>query len=311
MKKIVVFLLCFVLLSCSQKTNISESDYMYFVFATPLKKHEIWLKAKTGFLDACEELEIHCDWLGPSIIDTNNMNEVIDVAISQKADAFITQGVVSQDILDKAAANKIPFALVDSDMTQSQRLVYYGKNFKEQAQLFLTDIEKKVGRSKHLNIAIQVAELDFEIAQKQIEEIRNVFDSHDGGYTIHAITESKSDSVRAKREWTTALKENNIDIAINFAGESVISCGQVARELEIRNEILIYGVDDIPQTIQGIEEGLVDGTIYTSFYHYGYDSVMRLYEYLKEGESVENPVQGAKLMLVTLENLQEYKKEQR
>lgn len=283
---------------------------MYFVFATPLKNHEIWLKAKDGFFDACNELEIHCDWLGPSIIDTDNMNDVIDVAIAQKADAFITQGVVSPDILDKATSHNIPFALVDSDMKNSQRLVYYGKNFAEQASLFLEDIENKVGSEKHLNIAIQVAELDFEIAQQQIEEIRNVFAKHKGGYTIQTITESKSDSVRAKKEWSQALQEHDVDIAINFAGESAITCGQVAKDLGVRDKLLIYGVDDIPQTIQGIEDDLIDGTIYTSFYHYGYDSVMQLYEYLVNQKILDSPEQNAKLMLVTKDNLAEYKEAQ-
>ena len=48
----------------------SYDERLYFVFATPLKEHEVWLKAKEGFDDACKEKKIHGDWIGPIAIDT-------------------------------------------------------------------------------------------------------------------------------------------------------------------------------------------------------------------------------------------------
>ncbi|MEI3326469.1 MAG: substrate-binding domain-containing protein [Thomasclavelia sp.] len=93
MKKIIYILLISLFITgCGEKTKIKTEKSLYFVFATPLKEHEIWLKAKEGFDKACSEKKIHGDWLGPTAIDTAKMEEVIETAIAQKADAIITKG---------------------------------------------------------------------------------------------------------------------------------------------------------------------------------------------------------------------------
>ena len=143
MKKIIYILLISLFITgCGEKTKIKTEKSLYFVFATPLKEHEIWLKAKEGFDKACSEKKIHGDWLGPTAIDTAKMEEVIETAIAQKADAIITQGVINKDIIDRAKEKGIPILLVDSDIKDCERFAYLGKNFNEQAELFLSDIEK-------------------------------------------------------------------------------------------------------------------------------------------------------------------------
>ena len=105
MKKIVwILIIALTLMGCnSDPTKKSSYDErLYFVFATPLKEHEVWLKAKEGFDDACKEKKIHGDWIGPIAIDTQKMEEVIETAIFQKADAIITQGVIDSSLINKA-----------------------------------------------------------------------------------------------------------------------------------------------------------------------------------------------------------------
>ena len=301
MKKIIyILLIALFITGCGEKTKIKTEKSLYFVFATPLKEHEIWLKAKDGFDKACREKKIHGDWLGPTAIDTAKMEEVIETAIAQKADAIITQGVISKEIINKAKEKGIPILLVDSDIKDCERFAYLGKNFNEQAELFLSDIEK---------IGIQVAEKDFDIASEQIKEIENVFAKHEGGYVIKTVSESKSDSVRAKKEWLNILSSTTINVAINFAGESAISCNEAAKDLKIRDTMLIYGVDDMPETIKLIKDKQIDGSVATSFYNYGYEAVNWLYDYLVNEKELEQQVNSVKLVLVTKENVDNYQEE--
>ncbi|MFQ9668880.1 substrate-binding domain-containing protein [Thomasclavelia spiroformis] len=282
---------------------------MYFVFATTLKEHEVWLKAKEGFDDACKEKKIHGDWIGPIAIDTQKMEEVIETAISQKADAIITQGVIDSSLINKAKEKGIPILLVDSDVEESERFAYLGKNFNEQAKLFLNDIEKHLGKDTFLEIGIQVAEKNFDIATDQIKEIENVFKTHPGGYEIKVVSESKSDSIRAKKEWHNILSTTKINVAINFAGESAVSCNEVANQLNVRDSMLIYGVDDMPETIELIKDGQIDGSVVTSFYNYGYEATNWLYDYLVNGKELTQTVNSVKLILVTNENVSSYQEE--
>lgn len=306
-KKTALFLLPF-LLSCS-KEPVSK-EHIYFLFATPLAEHESWLKAKRGFDDACSTYDIQCSWEGPTGIDTERMEEVIQTGIIQKTDAIITQGVIRESIVEEAKEAGIPMVLVDSDIADSQSFAYIGKNFKQQAEILLEDIERYYGTEKKLNVAIQVAELNFQIAKDQIKEIEDVFSTHAGGFEIISVSESKSDNVRAKQAWEEVMENSeSINVCINFAGESAASCYEAAMKYNRRDQMLIYGVDEVPEVMELIEQGKIEGSIVASFYDYGYDSVKFLYEYITEQKEPQQRVQDVELVLVKQDNVHKYLEE--
>ena len=310
MKNKLISLLCILMLAgCYGKTEpaANEND-RYFLFATPLRDHTIWLQAKAGLDSACDFYHVHCDWIGPNVIDTEKMNEVIETGILQKADGIITQGVIDPSLIQEAKEDGIPLILVDSDQPDNERFAYMGKDFKQQAELMLKDVEKHLGTKEKLKIAIQVAESDFSIAKQQIEQIKSVFQQHPGGYELVDISDSKSDIVRAKREWKNVLSQYpDINVAINFAAESAEPCAETAKEMNIRKHILIYAVDDMPVTISMIKNGDIDGSIVTSFYDYGYQSIKLMMEYLAHGKKPESTTVYPTLMMVTKENVDTYK----
>lgn len=307
MKKI-IGILCIVLLIGCAKTNPSNNiDVTYLLFATPLEEHPVWLEAKKGFFAACEQENYQCAWIGPKTIDIDEMNDTIQTGILQKADAIITQGVIDENLIKEAQEKQIPVILVDSDMPNSKRTAYFGKDFHNQAELFLQDIEQKVGKDEKLYIAIQVAEESFQIAQDQINQLEEVFQNHDGGFEIVSVTSSKSDQVRAKREWTSIFTEHpNINIALNFAGESVIACYEIAANMDVRDQMLIYGVDDMDDTMQLLLENKIDGTVATSFYSYGFDTVMFYKDYASKSQNQKKGIIPAHIQMVTPENAEEY-----
>ncbi len=286
--------------------TIQYDDSPYFLFAAPLVDHEIWLQAKDGFYAACEDLNIHCDWIGPDVIDTQEMEQVMEIGILQHADAIITQGVVSKEIINKAEESNIPVFLVDSDVEDSKRTYYMGKDFKKQAELLLNHIEKNLGKDEKLIIAIQVAESDFKIAQDQIKEINEVFKKHKGGFEIVSVSDSKSEEVRARKEWEVVIHEHpDINVAINFAAESAEFCVEAIENQNILHDILIYGVDDMPITLNLIKEGKIEGTVVTSFYDYGYQGVKFLYDYITRGDKSLNQ-KSPKLQIIDQNNIKVY-----
>lgn len=171
----VIFLSLFLVLLCGCSKEESVVKEKTILFATPLKEHEVWLKAKEGFEQACADNNLNCEWQGPVVIDTVEMDNTIEAGIMQKVDGIITQGVVSEELVNRAVDQEIPVVLVDSDMPDSKRIFYMGKDFHLQAQMILEDIEKRLGEECHLKIAIQVADASFDIAADQIGEIENVF----------------------------------------------------------------------------------------------------------------------------------------
>ena len=141
MKKVCILCLyLWILCGCSASSNASDNEY-YFLFATPLAEHDIWLQAKEGFDSACKDYKVNGDWLGPTIIDTAEMEDVVYTGILQQADGIITQGVISREIIDFAEQKNIPIVFVDSNMEDAAHLYYMGKDFHKQAELLLQDIE--------------------------------------------------------------------------------------------------------------------------------------------------------------------------
>ena len=65
-----------------------------------------------------------------------------------------------------------------------------------------------MGEDEPIIMAIQVAEESFPIAAQQIEEIEKVFLKHRGGFEIVDVTSSKSDKVRARKEWVSTFGKN-------------------------------------------------------------------------------------------------------
>ena len=277
MKKWILVILVF-LTACSTPP---QNTPPYILFVAPLEQHPIWLKTKQGFLDACEANGINCDWKGPEIIAPEIMREIMIEGILKNADGIITQGVVPKDVMNYASEEKIPVMVVDSDVKNAPRLGFLVKNFSEQATLILDDIFSH-HPDGNINIAIQVAELKFDIAQDQIETFKKDLETRPGNNTIVAISESKSDSLTSRDAWTKVLSEHkNIDVLVSFAAESSVQALYVKNHLNYHPNTLIYGVDELSETLEAIDQGLIEGTIITSFYDYGFLAVEMLLEHIK------------------------------
>ena len=279
----------------------------YFLFATPLSTHTLWQKAREGMQDACTELEVHCDWKGPIKISTDDMVDVINTGLLKKAEGIITQGVISKELIQKGNDKGIPFVLVDSPVEGSSPLTTISKDFDEQARLLLADIEEKLGKNKMLHIGIQVSDLSFDLARDQIASIEAVFAQHPGGFEIVAKSESRSDQLTSRNEWIKVLqKDTGMNVSINLAGENAIGFVDASEYMDNRDTILVYGVDDMKETLELIREGKVEGSIVTSFYQYGYESVHILYDYVTRGVRPEKERIPSYLVLVNKKNLNTY-----
>lgn len=308
MKKLLILLLAALCTGCSGSVHQESEETLYFLFASPLSTHTLWLQAKDGMADACDELEVHCDWKGPIKISTSDMVDVISTGLLKQADGIITQGVVDASLIDKGMEQGTPIVLVDSPIEGSHPLATISKDFDEQAELLLADIEKKLGTRIHLRIGIQVSDKTFDLAKDQIASIRSVFEKHPGGFEVVAVSESHSDLLTSKNEWVNVYQQDSsMNVAINLAGENAIGCVEAKEYMKNEDRVLIYGVDDMDATISLIKEGKIEGSIVTSFYQYGYDSVKILYDYVENGKKPEEEI-AAKIILVNRDNLTKYKK---
>ena len=285
----------------------TPEEKLHFVYVSPLLAHPIWLVAKNGFDQACSELGIQGDWVGPQNISPEEMAKLIETAIAQKANAIITQGLVPAAPVKLAIDAGIPVIVVDSDIADVDKLAFFGKDVTKQAQLLLEAAEAKLGKDTPIKCSIQVAALNYQIAHDQIDAIKEVFKAHTAGFEAVSITESKSDKMKATTEWQNTFKTYpEINMAINLAAEAGPACAKVAEEMGIRDKIAIYGVDDVEETLDLIRNDGIDGTVVTSFFNYGYQATYWLYQHITEGKKPAQVNNDAGTVIVTKDNIDTY-----
>ncbi|MDR0719371.1 MAG: substrate-binding domain-containing protein [Treponema sp.] len=282
-------------------------DKMHFVYVSPLLAHPVWLIAKNGFDQACKELGIQGDWVGPQGISPEEMAKLVDTAIAQKADALITQGIVPAEPVQAAVEAGIPSLIVDSDLPDVDRLAFFGKDTKVQARLLYEDTLKKLGPNTPLNVSIQVSNLLYEVAHRMIADVEEAFGKHPGGFKLVNTSESKSEKIQSATEWERTFNAYpEINVAICFAAEAGPACATVVKEKGIRAKTLIYAVDDVDETLDLIRSGDLDGSIVTSFWNYGYQATYWLYQHITSGKKPAQVVNDAGTILVDLGNINGY-----
>jgi ribose transport system substrate-binding protein len=290
------------------KQEASAQDETHFVYVSPLLAHPVWLIAKDGFEKACQELEIKGSWVGPQGISPEEMAKLVETSIAQKADGIITQGLVPAAPVQAAIDAGIPVLVVDSPIDLEGELAYLGKDLTIQANVIYKDIVKQLGKNADIKASIQVAALNYKIAVDAIDALKKVFTSYPGSFEIVNITESKSDRMKATTEWENTLKAYpEINVSINLAAEAGPAAASVVRDLGKKDEILVYAVDDIDETLDLIRSGEIDGTVVTSFYNYGYQAAYWLYQHITEGKTPAQTNNDAGTIMVNGSNIDSYK----
>lgn len=285
-----------------------EGDSLHFVYVSPLLSHPIWLVAKEGFEDACRDLGIQGDWVGPQGISPEEMAKLIETAVAQNADGIITQGLVPAEPVNLAIDAGIPVLVVDSDISDAAgRLAYIGKDNAIQAQLIHDEVAKKLDENTPISCAVQVAALNYEVAYEEIETLKDAFADWPGGFEVVNISESKSDKLTSTNAWQNTFQTYpDINLAVSFAAEAGPACANVVTEMNLKDQILVFAVDDEEETLDLIRDGAIDGTVAVSFYNYGYQAAYWLWQHVTEGLTPKQVVNPASLLMVDADNVDTY-----
>ncbi|MFT4106662.1 MAG: substrate-binding domain-containing protein [Lacrimispora sp.] len=285
----------------------TAKEELHFVYVSPLLAHPVWLIAKQGFEQACDELGVQGDWVGPQNISPEEMSKLIETAVAQKADGIITQGLVPAGPVKTAIDGGIPVLVVDSDIPDADRLAFFGKDVNKQAEVLYETVVQLKGKDFPIHASVQVAALNYQLSHDMIDAIKEVFSKHPGGFELVNISESKSDKMKSTTEWENTFKGYpEVNVAINLAAEAGPACAKVVLDKGIRDQVLVFGVDDTDETLDLIRKGELDGTVTTSFYNYGYQAAYWLYQNITEGKKPEQVINDAGTIIVTNENIDNY-----
>lgn len=108
-----------------------------------------------------------------------------------------------------------------------------------------------------------------------------------GKFTILGLRTDETDKSRAKQNAeSTLLKHEDVDALVGLWAYNAPQCLEAAKDAGKAGKVKIFSFDEDEATLQGIKDGLIEGTIVQDPYEFGYQSMkyLKMIADGKEGE---------------------------
>jgi ribose transport system substrate-binding protein len=256
---------------CSGASNKTETKKVKLAFVTNTNA-DFWTMARKGTEAAGKEL--HNVDVEFQIADGTaaDQRRIVDDLLTKGVSGIAISPVdpANQTQMLNEMAQKAVVITQDSDAPASNRMAYIGTDniaAGKQAGELIRDALPNGG-----SIMLFVGKIDAQNAKERAEGIRQIL----AGTKIQIldVKTDDGDQVRAKANAAdTIVKHPEVAALIGlwgYNGPAIISALKDAKKL---NKIQVVCFDDDPQTIAGIMDGSVHGTIVQQPYEFGYQAI--------------------------------------
>ena len=294
---------------CATLSGEKEPGELDFVFVDPVVGDPYWVEVDQGCIDRAEELGVNMEIIGPTEVDADAQINYIETSMAEGVDGIVTMALNPPafiPIIDKAVDAGIPVMLVDGDAAESKRNAFFGTNPYESGITSAEVIEEFTdGNAK---VGIVTAGLDIQQINERIQGIEDYFEDKPN-MEIVAIEDFRADQVMAT-ELGIAMIQANPDINVLFGAGAVDTPGvaQAVVELDLVGEVLVIGMNDTPQALDYLRDGVIQAILAEKPYAMCYMATDALYKTIVEGEEVTGVINTG-VTVVTEDNIDTYKEE--
>jgi len=260
-----------------------------------------WTIAAKGAQKAAAELDVDVDIQMPAE-GVGDQKRIVQNLLTRGIDGIAISPIDPDnqtDLLDEAAA-QTNLITHDSDAPDSKRLCFVGiDNYQAGrlcGQLIAAalpdggDIMLFVGRLEQLNARQRRQGLIDELMGRDSDPTRQ--DPNSGPikgdkYTILDTRTDQFDYAKAKAQVEDAIaKYPELDCVVGLFAYNPPNCLEAVKGAGKTGQIKIVGFDEAKETLQGIVDGHIFGTVVQNPYRYGYDSVRILAGLARDDRSV-------------------------
>lgn len=248
---------------------------------------DFWKIAKAGCAKAEKEFNIKCDFQMPPDGTAADQQRIVEALIAKgiQGMAISPNDPENQlDLLNKVAAS-MPLICQDSDAPKSKRVAYVGtNNYKAgvEAGKLIMEILPNGGK-----IMLFVGRID---AQNAIERSNGIKDTLKGSKVeVVDIRTDGTDRAKAKSNVEdTMAKMPDISCLVglwSYNGPAILSAVKDAGKA---GKIPVVAFDEEVDTLQGVKDGVIAGTVVQQPFEFGYQS-MRILSQIARGEDPKIP----------------------
>lgn len=282
-----------------------------------------WNIAKVGCEDAAKELDVDCDVRMPAVATAVEQKRIVEDLIAGGIQALAISPIDADnqvDLINQWAA-KIPLITQDSDAPGTNRLMYIGMDNYLAGRMCGELVKKALPDGGNVMLFIGRTEQDNSKRRRQgvIDVLMGrdslgEFDPTDeviknDKYTIMGTLTDQGDEAVAKRKAEDAITTYpEMQAMVGLFAYNPPQCLAALRSQGKIGKIHVIGFDEADDTLQGIKDGTVIGTVVQNPYEYGFRSVQILKGLLEGDQSVipESKFIDIPARTITKENVDEF-----
>jgi ribose transport system substrate-binding protein len=282
-----VFVFLVFLFSCGASKTVddaTETKELKLAFVTN-NNSDFWTIARKGMEKADNELgDVSAEFRINSDGTAAEQKRIVDDLLTRGVNGIAISPVdpANQTSLINDAAKKALIFTQDSDAPDSERSCYVGTDnvaAGRQAGVLIRDVLPGGGK-----IMLFVGKLDARNAQERIQGIKEVL--KDTKVEIIDVRTDDADSARAKSNAAdTIVKYSDVKALVglwSYNGPAILSAVKDAKKV---GQIKIVTFDEAEDTLAGIREGAIHGTVVQQPFEFGYQAIKLLAQALKGDRS--------------------------
>jgi len=289
---------------------VEEEIKPKLVLISHVYSNPYWQQVRLGAEKAAGERGVIIDFQGPESASVEEGIRLIKMAYAARVSgiiAYVQDETQYNDVIDRVIEGGIPLVIVDSDAENSKRLAYVGTDNVEAGRVGGREVIRQIGTEG--KVAIIMGGKSVKNQMERVEGFRNYIAAN-SNIVIAAVESSDSYLLEAELAAKKILNQHP-DVKALFctsaldglgAAKAVISLGLVGK-------VKIICFDDLPETLDNIEKGIITSTVVQQPYMMGYKAVNIIMDNI-EGKTTKG-LFITDVLVVDKENLDEFRKKQR
>ncbi|MFW5988126.1 MAG: substrate-binding domain-containing protein [bacterium] len=272
MKKIVSLVVISVLILGLAVVNITSveaadveiKDEYHFVMV-PKTVHPWFDEVLKGAKEQAEvyeeiyDTEIKIDFRAPEDPSVEDQNKLLEEAAALEVDGItvdLLDAEANKVILEEIQSLDIPLVIFDSIPPEGMDVPYVGNDFKEQARLAAEELVDRLDEEGKVAIMDGVPEAPNH--QQRTESYEETFAKYDD-IEVVATGLAQDDIATAQEEASAIMSAHpDLDGFVFSDAAGPIGTGRAVLEAGKEDEIEVIGLEDLPQTLELFEEGVID-----------------------------------------------------
>lgn len=275
-----------------------------------VRSNPYWEYVRRGAEKAAKERNAVVKVEGPDYANVDEGIRLINMSYAAKVSGIITY--VQEEnrynsVINKAVNSGIPLITVDSDAENSKRLAYIGTDNIGAGTEGAKEMIRQIGTEGRIGIVIGGKEVT---NQKERVDGFSKYIKDNSKIDIADVESSDSYLLEAELAAKRILTQNdNIKALFCTSALDGVGAAKAVTGLGLAGKVKIISFDDLPETLQLIQSGVISSSIVQKPYLMGYNAVNMIMDITK-GKKIKKVINLTDIQVVDKNNLNDYKNRQ-